>query len=116
MNTYRELIRIFGTILWSLVCIQSYVQSIIIIYMHVHDTPAQMAIDEYIAPTATAGWQGRPRTTLPATLDNGLHGVGKRLRNKQDLQHLRTLEGARASTGAARAYIMCGCRSKYIVE
>ena len=26
-----------------------------------HDTPAQMAIDEYIAPTATAGWQGRPR-------------------------------------------------------
>ena len=21
-----------------------------------HDTPAQMAIDEYIAPTATAGW------------------------------------------------------------
>ena len=34
-----------------------------------HDTPAQMAIDEYIAPTATAGWQGRPRTTcqLPQT-------------------------------------------------
>ena len=30
-----------------------------------HDTPAQMAIDEYITPTATAGWQGRPRTTLP---------------------------------------------------
>ena len=34
-----------------------------------HDTPAQMAIDEYITPTATAGWQGRPRTTLPTTLD-----------------------------------------------
>ena len=35
-----------------------------------HDTPAQMAIDEYITPTA--GWQGRPRTTLPTTLDNDL--------------------------------------------
>ena len=29
-----------------------------------YDTPAQMAIDEYIAPTTTAGWQGRPCTTL----------------------------------------------------
>ena len=28
-----------------------------------HDTPAQMDINEYITPTA--GWQGRPRTTLP---------------------------------------------------
>ena len=55
-----------------------------------HDTPAQMAIDEYITPTATAGWQGRPRTALPTTLDNDLQGVEKRLRNKQDLQHLRT--------------------------
>ena len=35
-----------------------------------HNTPAQMAIDEYITPTA--GWQGRPRTTLPTTLDNDL--------------------------------------------
>ena len=51
-----------------------------------HDTPAQMATDEYITPTATAGWQGRPRTTLPTTLDNDLQGVGKRLRNKQYLQ------------------------------
>ena len=42
-----------------------------------HDTPAQMAIDEYIAPTATAGWQGRPRTTLPTTIDNDLQGVGE---------------------------------------
>ena len=25
-----------------------------------HDTPAQMAIDEYITPTAAAGWQGWP--------------------------------------------------------
>ena len=32
-------------------------------------TPPQMAIDEYIAPTATAGWQGRPPTTLPTTLE-----------------------------------------------
>ena len=46
--------------------------------------------DEYIAPTATAGWQGRPHTTLPTTLDNDLQGVGKRLRNKRDVQHLRT--------------------------
>ena len=53
-----------------------------------HDTPAQMAIDEYIEPTATAGWQGRPRTTLPTTLYNDLQGVEKRLRNKQGLQHL----------------------------
>ena len=29
-----------------------------------HDTPAQMAIDEYITPTATAGWQGRPHTRV----------------------------------------------------
>ena len=54
-----------------------------------YDTPAQMAIYEYIAPTVTAGWQGRPRTTLPTTLDNDLQGVGKRLRNKRDLQHLK---------------------------
>ena len=60
-----------------------------------HDTSAQMAIDEYITPTATAGWQGRPRTTLPTTLDNDLQGVGKRLRNKQDLQHLRTFASDR---------------------
>ena len=60
-----------------------------------HDTPAQMATDEYIAPTATAGWQGRPRTTLPTTIDNDLQGVGKRLRNKQDLQHLRTFASDR---------------------
>ena len=56
-----------------------------------HDTPAQMAIDEYITPTATAGWQGRPHTTLPTTIDNDLQGVGKRLRNKQDLQHFSLL-------------------------
>ena len=60
-----------------------------------HDTPAQMAIDEYIAPTDTAGWQGRPRTTLPTTLDKHLQGVGKRLRNMQDLQHLRTIASDR---------------------
>ena len=36
-----------------------------------------MAIDEYIAPTATAGWQGQPRTTLPTTLDNDLQVVGE---------------------------------------
>ena len=42
-----------------------------------YDTPAHMAIDEYIAPTATDGWQGRPRTTLPTTLDNDLQGVGE---------------------------------------
>ena len=60
-----------------------------------HDTPAQMAIDEYIAPTDTAGWQGRPRTTLPTTLDKDLQGVGKRLRNMQDLQHLRTIASDR---------------------
>ena len=54
-----------------------------------HETSAQVAIDEYITSTATAGWQGRPRTTLPTTLDNDLQGVGKRLRNKQDLLHLR---------------------------
>ena len=42
-----------------------------------HETPAQMAIDEYITPTATAGWQGRPRTTLPTTLDNDRQGVGE---------------------------------------
>ena len=59
--------------------------------MRMSDTPAQMAIDEYITPTATAGWQGRPRTTLPTTLDNDLQGVGKRLRNKRDMQHLRTI-------------------------
>ena len=39
--------------------------------------PAQLAIEEYIAPTATAGWQGRPHTTLPTTLDNELQGVGE---------------------------------------
>ena len=33
-----------------------------------HDTPAQMAINEYITPTTTAGWQGRPRTTLRTTI------------------------------------------------
>ena len=58
-------------------------------------THRQMAIDEYITPTATAGWQGRPRTTLPTILDNDLQGVGKRLRNKQDLQHLRTIASDR---------------------
>ncbi len=52
-----------------------------------YDTPAQMAKDEYIAPTTTDGWQGRPCTTVPTTLDNDLQGVGKRLRNKRDLQH-----------------------------
>ena len=55
-----------------------------------HGTPAQMDIDEYIARIATAGWQGRPRMTLPTTIDNDLPGVGKRLSDKQDLQHLRT--------------------------
>ena len=59
------------------------------------DKPAQMAIDEYITSTATAGWQGRPRTTLPTNLDNDLQGVGKRLRNKQHLQHLRTFTSDR---------------------
>ena len=42
-----------------------------------YDRPAQMAIDESIAPTDTAGWCGRPRTTLPTTLDNDLQGVGE---------------------------------------
>ena len=60
-----------------------------------HDTPAQMAIDEYIAPTATAGWQARPRISQSTTLDIDLPGVGKRLRNKQDLQHLRTFASDR---------------------
>ena len=59
-----------------------------------HDTPAQieMAILMHTSHplTAPAGWQGRPRTTLPITLNNDLQGVGKRLRNKQDLQHLST--------------------------
>ena len=54
-----------------------------------YDTPAQMAIYEYIAPTSTAGSHGRPRTTLPTNLDDDLQGAGKRLRSKQDLQHLR---------------------------
>ena len=43
-----------------------------------HGTPAHMTIDEYIEPTTTAGWQGRPRTTLPTTLDSDLQGLGSR--------------------------------------
>ena len=35
-----------------------------------HDTPAQMAIDEYITPTATAGWQGWRSPTLATSNDN----------------------------------------------
>ena len=54
-----------------------------------HDTLAQMPMDEHKASTDTARWQGRPRTTLPITLDNYLQGIGKRLRNKKDLQDLR---------------------------
>ena len=44
----------------------------------------------YIFRVMCCAPQGRPRTTLPTTLDNDLQGVGKRLCNKQDLQHLRT--------------------------
>ena len=49
----------------------------------------------YIAPIATAGWQVRPGTTLPTTLDYDLQGVGIRFRNKQDFQHLRTFASDR---------------------
>ena len=62
----------------ELVCHQSSMGSVFGHVMRMaHDTPAQMAIGEYITPTATAGWQGRPRTTLPTTLDNDLQGVGE---------------------------------------
>ena len=79
-----------------------------------HDTPAQMAIDEYIPPTATAGWQGRPRTILPTTLDNDLPGVGKGLRNKQDLQHLRTIASDRNQWRNLAQEIMKAAQAKLI--
>ena len=79
----------------ELICRQSSMGSVGHVMRMTHDTPAQMAIDEYIAPTDTAGWQGRPRTTLPTTLDKDLQGVGKRLRNMQYLQHLRTIASDR---------------------
>ena len=77
-----------------------------------HDTQAQMAIDEYITPTATAGWQGRPRTTLPTTLDNDLQGVGKWLRNKRDLQHLRTFASDRNQWRILSQEIMKAAQAK----
>ena len=77
------------------------------------DTPAHiMAIDEYIAPTYTAGWQGRPRTTLPTTLDKDLHGVGKRLLNMQDLQHLRTIASDRNQWRSLSQEIMKAAQAK----
>ncbi len=77
-----------------------------------HDTPTQMVIDEYIAPTVTAGWQGRPRKTLPTTLDNDLQGVGKRLRNKQDLQHLRIFASDRKQWRILSQEIMKAAQAK----
>ena len=80
-----------------------------------HDTPAQMAIDEYIPPTATAGWQGRPCTILPTTLDNDLQGVGKWLRNKQDLHwHLRTIASDRNQWRNLAQEIMKAAQAKLI--
>ena len=77
-----------------------------------HETPAQMAIAEYIKPTTTVGCQGRPRTTLPTTLDNDLQGVGKRLRNKQDLQHLRIFASDRNQWRILSQEIMKAAQAK----
>ena len=77
-----------------------------------HDTPAMMVIDEYITPTATVGWQGRPCTTLATTLDNDMQRVGKRLRNKQDLQHLRIFASDRNQWRILRQEIMKAAQAK----
>ena len=54
------------------------------------ETPAHLAIDQYFTSSDFVGWRGRPRTTQPTALDNGLQEVGKRLRNQRDLDWLRS--------------------------
>ena len=56
------------------------------------DIPANLQMRAYFFSTA-AKWRGRPRTTLPSTLDHDLVscGSGFRLRIAQDLEVVRTL-------------------------
>ena len=56
------------------------------------DVPAQMFIDEYYSREAGVdSWRGRPRTSLPAVLDEDLKTVGERIHNKADVERLRLL-------------------------
>ena len=56
------------------------------------DVPVQMLIDEYFSrETGVDSWRGRPRTSLPAVLDEDLKTVGERIHNKADVERLRLL-------------------------
>ncbi len=56
------------------------------------DAPVQLAIDAFLEDTGTPKFRGRPRCTLPTTLDEDLRRIGRQLRNSDDIGALRTLD------------------------
>ena len=54
--------------------------------------PVQLAIDAFLEDTGTPKFRGRPRCTLPTTLDEDLRRIGRQLRNSDDIDALRTLD------------------------